>query len=78
MDEVTKKHGRKTGLAASLEFRTMIAWHTDTMAIGPVTTADLVAAAGKQAHLPLPDVSGRPGPCGRPDSRVIPSDSEGS
>jgi hypothetical protein len=47
VDEITKKHGRKTGLGASLEFRTMIAWHTDTMAIGPVTAADLVAAAGK-------------------------------
>jgi hypothetical protein len=47
VDEVTKKHGGKTGFAASLEFRTMVAWHTDTMTIGPVTPADLVAAAGK-------------------------------
>jgi hypothetical protein len=47
VDEVTKKRGRKTGFAASLEFRTMIAWHTDTMTIGPVTASDLVAAASK-------------------------------
>ena len=47
VDEVARKHGRKTGFAASLEFRTMMAWHTDTMVIGPVTAADLVAAAGK-------------------------------
>ena len=47
VDEVTKKHGRKVGFGASLEFRTMVAWHTDTMVIGPVTASDLVAAAGK-------------------------------
>jgi hypothetical protein len=47
VDELSKKHGLKTGFAASLEFRTMIAWHTDTFVIGPVTAADLVAAAGK-------------------------------
>ena len=47
VDEVTKKHGGKTGLAGSLEFRTFVAWHTDTDTIGPVTAADLVAAAGK-------------------------------
>jgi hypothetical protein len=47
VDEITKKHGHKTGMAASLEFRTMVAWHTDTMTIGPVSAADLVAAASK-------------------------------
>ena len=47
VDEVAKKHGRKTGFPASLEFRTFVAWHTDTSVIGPVTAADLVAAAGK-------------------------------
>lgn len=47
VDDVAKKRGRKTGFAASLEFRTMVAWHTDTMAMGPMTAADLVAAAGK-------------------------------
>ncbi|MGH9366786.1 MAG: hypothetical protein ACRD3M_03820 [Thermoanaerobaculia bacterium] len=47
VDEVAKKHGRKTGFAGGLEFRTFVAWHTDTFAIGPVTAADLVAAASK-------------------------------
>jgi hypothetical protein len=47
VDEVTKKHGRKTGMAASLEFRMFVAWHTDTDTIGPVSAADLVAAASK-------------------------------
>lgn len=47
VDEVAKKHGRKTGFAASLEFRTFAAWHTDTFTIGPTTAADLVAAASK-------------------------------
>jgi hypothetical protein len=47
VDEITKKHGRKTGFPASLEFRTFVAWHTDTMAIGPTTATDLAAMAGK-------------------------------
>jgi hypothetical protein len=47
VDDVTRKHGGKTGMAASLEFRTMVAWHTDTDVIGPVSAADLVASAGK-------------------------------
>jgi hypothetical protein len=47
VDEVAKKHGRKTGFPASLEFRTFTAWHTDTFAIGPMSAADLVAAASK-------------------------------
>jgi hypothetical protein len=47
VDEVARKHGRKTGFAANLEFRTMVAWHTDTMTIGPTTAANLVAAASK-------------------------------
>ncbi len=47
VDEVAKKHGRKTGFAASLEIRTFVAWHTDTFVIGPVSAADLVSAAGK-------------------------------
>lgn len=47
VDEVSKKHGRKTGLQASLEFRTFVVWHTDTMTIGPVTATDIVAMAGK-------------------------------
>ena len=47
VDEVAKKHGRKTGFAASLEIRTFVSWHTDTNVIGPMSAADLVAAAGK-------------------------------
>ena len=45
VDDVTKKHGRKTGFASSLEFRTFVASHTDTKVLGPMTAADLVAAA---------------------------------
>lgn len=47
VDAVTKQHGRKIGFAASLEFRTFISSHTDTFAIGPVSAADLVAAAAQ-------------------------------
>lgn len=47
VDAAAKKRGRKTGFAASLEFRTYVAWHTDTFTIGPVTAADLIASAGK-------------------------------
>jgi hypothetical protein len=45
VDEVTRKHGRKTGFPASLDFRTFVASHTDTFVIGPVSAADLVAMA---------------------------------
>ena len=41
--DVSRKHGRKTGFASGLEFRTFVASHTDTFAIGPVSAADLVA-----------------------------------
>jgi hypothetical protein len=47
VDDIAKKHGRKTGFAANLEFRTFVAWHTDTVTIGPVTPSDLIAAASK-------------------------------
>ncbi len=47
VDQTAKKHGRKTGFAALLEFRTMVAWHTDTMTIGPETASEFVAEAGK-------------------------------
>ncbi|MEP7133065.1 MAG: hypothetical protein ABI914_07855 [Acidobacteriota bacterium] len=47
VDEVAKKHGRKTGFASGLEFRALVSWHTDTFVNGPVTAAELVAAAGK-------------------------------
>ncbi|MEP6993235.1 MAG: hypothetical protein ABI968_01845 [Acidobacteriota bacterium] len=47
IDEISKKRGVKTGMQASLEFRTMVAWHTDTLTIGPMTAADIVAMASK-------------------------------
>jgi hypothetical protein len=47
VDEVAKKHGRKTGFAATLDIRAFVAWHTDTFVIGPVSAAELVSAAGK-------------------------------
>jgi hypothetical protein len=45
VDEAAKKRGRKTGFAASLEFRTLISSHTDTFVVGPVSPADLVSMA---------------------------------
>ena len=47
IEEINKKRGRKTGFAASLEFRAVVASHTDTHAVGPMSAADLVVAAGK-------------------------------
>lgn len=45
LDEVAAKKGLKTGFAASLEFRQYLAWHSDTFVVGPMTAAELVAAA---------------------------------
>jgi hypothetical protein len=45
VDDASRKRGRKTGFAASLEFRTFVSSHTDTFAIGPVSPADLVSMA---------------------------------
>ncbi len=47
MDEIAKQKGLTTGFKASLEFRTMIASHTDTYARGPTTATALVAAASE-------------------------------
>ena len=47
MDEIARSKGLKTGFPASLEFRQLVASHTDTLAAGPTTAAELVAAAGK-------------------------------
>lgn len=47
VDDVTKKRGRKTGQQASLEFRTFVAWHTDTDTLGPLTAAEVVAMSSK-------------------------------
>jgi hypothetical protein len=47
LDELAARKGLKTGFAASIEFREMLASHTDTYASGPMTAAELVAAAAK-------------------------------
>jgi hypothetical protein len=44
-DAVAAKKGLTTGFKAHLEIRTMLAEHSDTFATGPVTAAELVAAA---------------------------------
>ena len=46
LDEVAARKGLKTGFPASLEFRQMLASHTDTFASGPMTAAELVVLAG--------------------------------
>jgi ABC-type glycerol-3-phosphate transport system substrate-binding protein len=43
VDAAAKKMGLTTGPKASLEFRSMIAVHTDTMANGPMTAAQILA-----------------------------------
>lgn len=43
MDAAAKKMGMASGPKASLEFRTMISFHTDTMANGPQTAAQIIA-----------------------------------
>jgi hypothetical protein len=50
LDDVAARRGLKTGFAASLEFRQLLASHSDTFAAGPMTAAELVAAAAKQAQ----------------------------
>ena len=47
VDEISKSKGMTTGFKASLEFRTMIASHTDTIARGPTSAAALVDMASK-------------------------------
>jgi len=47
LDEVAARKGLKTGFAASIEFRQMLASHTDTYASGPMTAAELVVAAAR-------------------------------
>jgi hypothetical protein len=46
-DQVAKSRGRKTGFGGSLEFRSYMAWHTDTFADGPTSAAELVASANE-------------------------------
>jgi hypothetical protein len=45
VDEQVAAKGLKTGFPAALEFRELLASHTDTYAEGPTTAAALVAAA---------------------------------
>ena len=46
-DQIAAKKGVKTGFAASLQFRDLLAFHSDTLVSGPVAAADLVAEAAK-------------------------------
>lgn len=43
-----KKMGMTTGPRASVQFRTMIASHTDTISAGPTTAADILANLGEK------------------------------
>jgi hypothetical protein len=47
LDEQAAAKGLKTGFPAALEFRELLASHTDTYVAGPTTAAALVAAVGK-------------------------------
>jgi len=47
LDDIAAKKGLKTGFPASLEFRALVASHTDTFAAGPTSAADLIAQAEK-------------------------------
>ena len=43
VDALTRKHGLTAGPKAGLEFRTMVASHTDTWVAGPYSATELVA-----------------------------------
>jgi hypothetical protein len=47
IDAAAKKQGLASGPAASIQFRTMIATHTDTYADGPMTAAQILAGIGQ-------------------------------
>jgi hypothetical protein len=47
LDDIAAKKGLKIGVPASLEFRQLVASHTDTFAAGPMSAAELVAQATK-------------------------------
>ena len=47
VDAILKSRGLATGFKGGLEFRTLIASHTDTKAAGPVTAAEVVEWASK-------------------------------
>jgi len=48
VDAAAKKMGISYGQRASIEFRTMIASHTDTTANGPQTAAQILATLGEK------------------------------
>lgn len=45
IDEVSRQRGLKTGFQSGLEFRRYVAYHTDTIAWGPTTIGEILAAA---------------------------------
>jgi hypothetical protein len=47
LDEIAGKKGLKTGVPGSIEFRQLLASHTDTFAAGPTSAAELLAQAVK-------------------------------
>jgi hypothetical protein len=47
IDAAAKKMGIVTGPKASLQFRTMIGSHTDTLSDGPMTAAEIIARIEK-------------------------------
>ena len=48
VDAAAKKMGISSGPRASIEFRTMIASHTDTTSNGPMTAAQILARLGEK------------------------------
>lgn len=47
IEKLTREKGLPTGFKAGLQFRVMMANHTDTMAVGPVSVDDLVKAGSE-------------------------------
>ncbi len=47
-DALSRQRGLPTGFAAGIQFRQFINSHTDTFARGPMSSADLVAAAAQR------------------------------
>jgi hypothetical protein len=47
LDELAAAKGLKTGMPASIQFRDLLSWHTDTLAAGPVAAKELLAQATK-------------------------------
>ena len=47
-DQIAAKKGVKTGFAASLQFRDLLTFHSDTLVSGPLAAADLLAEASPE------------------------------